>query len=98
MLLIKFLFYVHIIELENKLSQDKNEFKTMKEEEAAANKEEEAKKEQASKMEEEAKRLKEITKDMVARWWKDGGQGCSSKDVVAQEEPSCLVDYICLYG
>jgi hypothetical protein len=46
------------------LSRVDNELKTMKEEAAA------------TKKEEEAKRPKETTKDMVARGWKDGGQGC----------------------
>jgi hypothetical protein len=87
MLLIKFFFCVYIIELENMLSQVKNEFQKMKEEAAVARKEEARKKE-------EPKRPKKTTKD-TARWWKDGYQGCSFEDVVAEGEPSCLVNYIC---
>jgi hypothetical protein len=67
MLLIKFMFYVQIIELENRLTQVENELKAMKEEAR--------KKEAATK--EKAKRPKETTKDMVGRWMKNGGQGCS---------------------
>jgi hypothetical protein len=48
----------------------------MKEEDAAAKKEVVRKKEAMTKKE-EAKRLKETTKDMVTRWMKDGGWGCS---------------------
>jgi regulator of replication initiation timing len=76
MLLTKFLFHVQIIELENRLSQLENELRTMKEEVAVAKKEP-RNKEDATKKQEVAKRLKETTKNMVARWWKDGGQVCS---------------------
>jgi hypothetical protein len=70
MLLFQFLFHVQIIEMENRLSRVENELKTMKEEVVATKKDEVWK-------EDQAKMLKETTKDMVARWWKDGGQGCS---------------------
>jgi hypothetical protein len=63
MLLIKFMFHVQIIELENRLTQVENEFKLVKEA---------RKKEVMTKKEEEAKRPKETTNDMVARWMKDG--------------------------
>jgi hypothetical protein len=66
MLLVKFLFRVQIIELENMLTQIENELKTMKEEAAASKKK--------TRKKEETKRPKEITKDMVTRWKKDGGQ------------------------
>jgi hypothetical protein len=49
----------------------------MKEEAAVAKMEEARKKEEAAKEEEEANMLKETTMDMVAKWWKDGCQGCS---------------------
>jgi hypothetical protein len=52
----------------NRVSQYvENELKAMKEEAR--------KKEAATK--EKAKRPKETTKDMVGRWMKNGGQGCS---------------------
>jgi hypothetical protein len=89
MLLIQFMFHVQIVELENRLSRVKNELKTMKEEEAAT-KEEEARKKEEAKKEQEAKKPKETAKDMVVIWWKDGGQGCSSEDVVVV----CLIIYI----
>jgi hypothetical protein len=62
MLLIKFMFHVQIIELENRLTQVENEFKLVKE----------ARKKEVMTKEEEAKRPKETTNDMVARWMKDG--------------------------
>jgi hypothetical protein len=52
------------------LSQVENELKAMKEEVAVAKKE--ARKNLGAAKEEEANKLKETTKDMVARWWKDG--------------------------
>jgi hypothetical protein len=70
MLLIKFLFHVQIIEWENRLTQVENELKTMKKEATTAKKEE-------ARKEVEAKRLKETNNNMMARWLKDGGQGCS---------------------
>jgi regulator of replication initiation timing len=58
------------------LSQVENELKTIKEEVMVAKKEA-RKKEEAPKKAAEAKRPKETTKDMMARLWKDGHQGCS---------------------
>jgi regulator of replication initiation timing len=49
----------------------------MKEEAAVAKIEEARKKEKAAKEEQEANMLKETSKDMVARWWKDGCHSCS---------------------
>jgi hypothetical protein len=90
MLLIQFLFRVQIVEIKNRLSRVDNELKVTKVE---AKEEEARMKVVASKKEEEAKRLNETTKDMVAKWWKDGGQGCS-KDVDA---PPSLIIYVLLY-
>jgi hypothetical protein len=68
MLLIKFLFHVQIIELEKMFAEVENELKSM----------EEARKMEVATKKGEAKRPKETTKDMLARWMKDdGGQGCS---------------------
>jgi hypothetical protein len=97
-LLIKFLFCVQIIELENRLSQVENELNIMKEEEATTKEGEARKKEEAVKKEEAtttkkeeatkkaAKKLNETTEDMVTRWCRRMvtrvAQGCSSEYVV----------------
>jgi ribonuclease D len=78
MLLIQYTFHVQIIEFEKKLSQVEGKFKAMKEHVTVAKKEE-AWKEEAIKKE-EAKTSKQTTKDMLAKWWKNGGQQVCSKD------------------
>jgi hypothetical protein len=60
MLLIIFMFHVQIIELEKRLTQVENELNSMMEE---------------ARKKEAAKRSKETTKDMVARWMKYGVGG-----------------------
>jgi hypothetical protein len=63
--------------MKEEMAAVENELKTMTEE-MAAKEEVEARKEVATKKEEEeAKMPKEGTKDMAARWMKDGGLGCS---------------------
>jgi hypothetical protein len=69
MLLIKFLFRVQIIELENTLSQVVNELKRMKEEVAMTN-EEARKKKEIGKNEEDTKRSKET----IRTWWPEEGR------------------------
>jgi hypothetical protein len=61
------------MELEKRLTKDENELKSMNEE---------ARMKEAATKEEEAKKRKETTKNMVARWMKDDGGQCCSKDEV----------------
>jgi acetate kinase len=78
MLLIQYTFHVQIIDMEKRLSRVKGELNAMKEEATTTKKEETRKKEEGAKK--EAKRTKQTTKDMVAKWWKNGGQSGYSKD------------------